>query len=339
MTNNDDEKLEKMIFDFCKNDTEIPPYIDKAVKDGLDKCKKISSKHSKTSKSFSLKRVAIILICFGLLATGGVFAINYIVSLFTNSTPGVDSAVENGFVHNIDMDFVYDNNIGIKVDNIVMSTNTLDISFVYDCPGYENISKIDIYEYSITDESGNLIAKIKGSTVYEDSIIFEFNDYNGHIIKNNYYNNSTLFKSYKFPDSKKLYFSITTILINSNDDNYYIDGNWNFEINLNGELNSELTDITDLNINEYVKSIESYLNETTFVVDMELTEKVDKYLIFEPQSILLTDDKNNIYYYDTYYLSENELHLEFYYGKYNLEGTLTLSIKVSNDETINLILN
>ena len=105
---NNDEKLEKMIFDFCKNDTEVPPYVDKAVRDGLDKCKNAPSRISKT---FGLKRIAVILICFGLLATGGVFAINYIVSLFTNSTPGIDSATQNGFVHNIDMDFVYDNNI------------------------------------------------------------------------------------------------------------------------------------------------------------------------------------------------------------------------------------
>ena len=124
MTNND-EKFEKMIFDFCKNDTEVPPYIDKAVKDGLDRCK---NSHSKVSKPFSLKRIAVILICFGLLATGGVFAINYIVSLFTNSTPGIDSATQNGFVHNIDMDFVYDNNIGIKVDNVVMNGCILNLA-------------------------------------------------------------------------------------------------------------------------------------------------------------------------------------------------------------------
>ena len=337
MTNND-EKLEKMIFDFCKNDTEVPPYIDKAVKDGLNRCK---NSHSKVSKPFSLKRIAVILICFGLLATGGVFAINYIVSLFTNSTPGIDSATQNGFVHNIDMDFVYDNNIGIKVDNVVMSTNTLDISFVYDCPDYNDISKINIYEYSITDESENLIAKVSEQDIDKSSKTFEITDYehSEYSYENNNYYTSLLLKSNDFTNIEILNLSITTILINSNDKNYYINGNWNFEINLNDELDSELTSLTNSNISEYVKSIESYLNETTFVVDLELTEKLDKSLVYDLNNILLIDDENNVYYYDTFTVLENSLHLEFYYGKYNLDGELSLQIKIPDGETISIMLN
>ena len=335
MTNND-EKLEKMIFDFCKNDTKVPPYIDKAVKDGLDRCK---NSHSKVSKPFSLKRIAVILICFGLLATGGVFAINYIVSLFTNSTPGIDSATQNGFVHNIDMDFVYDNNIGIKVDNVVMSTNTLDISFVYDCPDYNDISKINVYEYLITDESENLIAKVSEQDIDKSSKTFEITDYEYSDYENNYYHNSILLKSNDFTNIEILNLSITTILINSDNKNYYINGNWNFEINLNDELGSKSNSLTNSNVSEYVKSIESYLNETTFVVDLELTENVDEYIIYEPENILLADEENNIYHYDSFKLLDNILHLEFYYGKYNLEGELTLSIKVNEDKIIDVILN
>ena len=335
MTNND-EKLEKMIFDFCKNDTEVPPYIDKAVRDGLDKCKNAPSKISKT---FGLKRIAVILICFGLLATGGVFAINYIVSLFTNSTPGIDSATQNGFVHNIDMDFVYDSNIGIKVGNIVMSTNTLDISFVYDCTDYNDISKINIYEYSITDENGNLIAKVNEPKIDEESIANDFVNVEENINNSNYYNNSVLFKSREFPNLEKLFFNISSLQINSKDENYYINGNWNFEISLNDELGSESINLTNSNISEYVKSVESYLNETTFVVDLELTEKLDKSIGYDLNNILLIDDENNVYYYDFFNFSENKLHLEFYYGKYNLDGELSLQIKIPNGETINLILN
>lgn len=333
---NNDEKLEKMIFDFCKNDNEVPPYIDKAVRDGLDKCKNAPSKISKT---FGLKRIAVILICFGLLATGGVFAINYIVSLFTNSTPGIDSATQNGFVHNIDMDFVYDSNIGIKVDNIVMSTNTLDISFIYDCPDYNDISKINIYEYSITDENGNLIANINWPNIENNSISNNFFDYEGNRDNNGYYNNSVLLTAKEFPDSARLYFNISCIQINIKEENYYINGNWSFEISLNDELGSESTSLTNSNISEYVTNVESYLNETTFVVDLELTEKLDKSIGYDLNNILLIDDENNVYYYDFFNFSENKLHLEFYYGKYNLDGELSLQIKIPNGETINLILN
>ena len=65
-----------------------------------------------------LSRVAVIFITVGILTTGVVFAkdiVNFVTSLFTNSTPAIDTAVENGYVQNIDMDYVYSNDIGVKV--------------------------------------------------------------------------------------------------------------------------------------------------------------------------------------------------------------------------------
>ena len=75
------------------------------------------------------------------------------------------------------------------------------------------------------------------------------------------------------------------------------------------------------------------------MVDLELTEKLDKSIGYDLNNILLIDDENNVYYYDFFNFSENKLHLEFYYGKYNLDGELSLQIKIPNGETINLILN
>ena len=43
----------------------------------------------------------------------------------------MDTAVENGYVQNVDMDFIEDNNLGVKVDYVLMDDHNLNISFVY----------------------------------------------------------------------------------------------------------------------------------------------------------------------------------------------------------------
>ncbi len=336
MNNKDDENLEKMIFEFCKNDKEVPPYVDKAVEDGLERCRNLPAKKS---KFYVFKRVAIILICFGLLATGGVFAINYIVSLFTNSTPGIDSAVENGFVHDIDMDFVYDNNIGIKVDSVVMSSTTLDISFVYDCSDYDDVSKINIYEYEITDEDGNLIAKVNGPDIDENSLINEIVSYQESKLNSDYYYDSILLKGTNFLESDKLNIYITKILINYNNDSYYIDGKWIIDMELSDDLTSETENILISNDSEYIKSIKTYLNETTFIVEIELTESVDNYTIYDMDNVILNDENGSTYDYNIIRVLENKIYMEFNYGKYTIESELNLYIKFAQDKSLNIALN
>ena len=95
--NNIDE-LDKMLFNYFDNNKDVPNYINETIHNTLQKEKK-------QRNSFNImKKVAMIIISFGIISTSFVFAddiIDFITSIFTNSTEAIDSAVENGYVQNV----------------------------------------------------------------------------------------------------------------------------------------------------------------------------------------------------------------------------------------------
>ena len=84
--NNIDE-LDKMLFGYFDSNKDVPNYINETIHNTLQKEKK-------QRNSFNImKKVAMIIISFGIISTSIVFAddiINFITSIFTNSTNGID---------------------------------------------------------------------------------------------------------------------------------------------------------------------------------------------------------------------------------------------------------
>ena len=112
-----ENNIDKILFDCFEEDKNVPNYINETIHNTL-KNKKKQEYYNKF-----LRKVATIIITIGIVSTSVVFAddiINFITSLFINSTEAIDIAVENGYVQNIDMEYVYDNDIGIKVDNLIL---------------------------------------------------------------------------------------------------------------------------------------------------------------------------------------------------------------------------
>lgn len=341
MTNKEDKELEERLFNFFKENTDVPNYIDKAVDDAISRGKK------RKQAQYKLRRIAVIIFCLAIVTTGGVFAkeiISFITSIFTNSTPGIDSAVENGYVQNVDMDFVYDNNIGIKINNIVMDDTTLDISFLYDCSEYKNINKINLLEYEIKDDKNNLIMKVykNSNDVYEidkNSIIKGHVDMMNNNEFDSYYSNSILFKCDSI-EAKKLYFNIDSIYI----ENGYgkkqksINGSWNFEIDIKEDfINNEKNVENIITNSKYIENISKVLNETTLSFDIDFNEEIDKNVIYNIDNIILKDNEH-IYEVDNFLIDNKNLHIEFNYGKYDLNQELNLYIKFSEDKEVNLMI-
>ncbi len=94
--------------------------------------------------NFKIKKGIGIAACFAILFSGIVYAKdieNYFKKIFNNSTEAIDKAVENGYVQQENMDYTYDKEIGIKVDNLVLDDLNLDISFNFETKK-ENIKSI-----------------------------------------------------------------------------------------------------------------------------------------------------------------------------------------------------
>ena len=139
LENNNYDEIDKMFFKQCEKNTEIPESTKYIIHNAFNLLRR---RHKTSSYIYNLQKVAIFLITFSIMTTSIVFAkdiVNFINKIFTNSTKGIDVAVENGYLQNVDMDFVFDNNIGIKTNNLIIDENNLDVSFIY----YTDIPKVE----------------------------------------------------------------------------------------------------------------------------------------------------------------------------------------------------
>lgn len=312
--NNNSDDIDKMLFSYFDNNKDIPSSTQDTILNAFEKPRKT------ISLVYKIQKVAIVLISFIIITTSVVFAkdiINFITSLFTNTTEGINKAIENGYVQNIDMDFVYDNNIGIKVDYLVMDDTNLDVSFVYDYKGKEKVESIGIYEYIIRDEENNLIY-----------YYFENNNKmnTGKCISNtairtassNHCRESILYQSYNFPNTKSLIFEIVSIKFN----NSKIIGNWIFNINLTPKDNAPQNNTYLASYNKYINKIDTYLDETSLNIEIKLNTEINKDLMLIPNNYFLKNYSNQ--YYPCLFIKSNN-HEE----NNNIYGTLSLKYDLS----------
>lgn len=343
--NNNFDEIDNMLFSYFDNNKDIPLSTQDTIINAFNRPSK------PISLVYKIQKVAIILICFVILTTGVVFAkdiIKFITSLFSNTTEGIDKAVENGYVQNVDMDFIYDNGIGIKVDYLIMDDSNLDISFVYDVGDYSDVDAVALNEYIIRDENGNVI-------------YYNFEDYktnfNGESLAtycyninrlpktfDNYLHESILFAGNNFPKCKNLVFEIISIKKQNNK----IDGNWIFNINLSSKILERNNNYYTASYNKFINNISTLLTETSLKINIELNTSIDNNILLSPNNIRLKNNltqeyscieikSGNIQNPDSNTISL--INLEFDMSKYSENITdLNLYIKLDNNKIIDISL-
>ncbi len=328
MINKANDDFEKELFEFAKNDNEVPLYVNKAINEAINRIK--------PNKLFSkFKRVAIIILSLGIVSTGVVFAkeiVDFFKTIFTNSTPGIEAAVENGYIQNIDMDFVYDNDIGIKVNNIVRDNGILDISLVFDCINMNNIDNIELVDFEVLEN--NNIVKINEEEKNTNKDLNSLEIINDIEFKDNKYYKSLLFKTDSIEKYKNVEIKISSIDIYQNNEIIRIQGNWNIIVDLN--LYKTITE------NNYYKTeydsnlleVSNTINITNLVIDINFKNQFDISVISESENIKLLDENNkeikntSIFFYE----DNNSINLKYDYGIYNLPNNLTLYIKYNKEK-------
>ena len=160
-------------FEELKENQEIPISTQNAIDNAF--------KREKRNKvQVRIPRIVAYLFSIIIISTGVVFAneiVNFVKFLFVNTTNSIDKAIENGYAQQINMDYIYDNNIGIKIDNLIIDDTNIDISIVYkinDTP----IELIELYEYEIRDQNNNLIYELNlnNKEVADGSHLIKYND-------------------------------------------------------------------------------------------------------------------------------------------------------------------
>ncbi len=303
MNQENNDNLDKFLFDAYEKNKDIPLSTQNIIDNTIDNL--FAEKNVKHKKSFNfvLKRVAVLVISLSVVTASTVFAkdiINFFTSIFTNSNKGVDTAVENGYVQNVDMDFIEDNNLGVKVDYVLMDDHNLNISFVYKYLGDDvsQITGLNYMDLTIKDENENVLYRSSKDN-QNDNMVSNITKYtnNQQIIDNTTIRSSLLAASNNFPKSEMLYISINNISLNSNDELINVNGNWNFSINLADKFIYRTSYKYNCSDNKYINNIETLLTDTSLKITLQLNTPFNKNMIYLYNSIILKDVDNKVYSY------------------------------------------
>ncbi len=332
-------QLDKQLFELYKN-KKVPPSTHNAIKQAFNK-------ESKKDIRKYIYRFAIYFISILIITTGVVFAkdiYNFISSFFTNSTDGIDEAINHGYVQNIDMDFVYDKDIGIKVDYLVMDEKNLDISYVYENNKEGKISSISINNYNIRYNNNNILY-YENDTNNFNTIVKNYTRTNGlKKYNDNIFCESILYSVDELPNISNLIIEINSVTLNEKD---VIEGTWMFNINIEKENIEKDIDTYIVSYNEYIKNITTYLNETTFKIEILLNTDFDEDILFNPDNTILSNkDKKEFIRNSMNFININEngeifkqIILEYDVSKFsdNIDE-LKLNLRITKDKVIDLIM-
>ena len=136
-------------------------------------------------KYFNLYKVAIIVIC--LLCTSGIAyaTYNYVKNNF-NRRKGIETAINNGYIMNVDGEPVTSNDVSLKINQILLDDYNLDISFGLEFKNMEipdNIQAIEFENILIADENNNILYHSGSRDIFDkfvksNNLDFEYKDYN-----------------------------------------------------------------------------------------------------------------------------------------------------------------
>ena len=99
--------------------------IENIIKKTENKIATYNYEKNKKTYNFNkvLSRVAIFLICLSTINYVSHKAITYIYTKSQKqyATIGIESAKDNGYIENIDMDYLYSDEIGLKIKSLILS--------------------------------------------------------------------------------------------------------------------------------------------------------------------------------------------------------------------------
>ncbi len=340
------DEMDKLLLEYfkCKRDIEsiVVPQSTQKMAQRVIKRIKFQNKMRK------LSRVAAIFITIGVMTTGVVFAkdiVNFITSLFTNSTPAIDTAVENGYVQNIDMDYVYYNDIGVKAEALIVDDFNLDISFIYECKD-NDIKEIKLEEYLILTENNELI--YDSSHVIDDKLnICNRITRNGENVKIDdvTYRESILFNLNKTENAiSAINIDIKKLKVKKEDNtSYYINGNWNFYIELDNTMTNRENILYDFISDNNIDEIYAEMTATEFVIKVKLNIPIPLNQFYESQNFTLennSSEKFAPYFIENGYIDLNNMEVGIFTIHYNniniyMENIdkLKLNINIDGDKT------
>lgn len=321
------ENFENKLRTVCTEDIYIPQKFTYAIKSGL-------YENNRKWRFIEMKKTIASILCIVFMGTGIVLASNSLWNHWNNK--GVKTALEYGYVQNIEMDYNIQNDLGIKLDSIIIDNSNIGIVFNYKIPSnFKNIDNIAIKDIVIKDEKNNIIFEDGNekslSTGYAEEFASENSIVKQAILLNNL--------NHTYPKSNNIYISFSTVNIFRNQKNIKtITGNWNFDINVTDKfINRETIEYT-AGQSKDIEVISAKLTSTGLDIEMKFNFPLNAENL--GKNIKIQDNDENEYFSDKL-IAENELttptiRTSFPITIYNAHDNLKLIIKTDKEIIIDL---
>ena len=300
------------------------------------------------------KKIAVFLLSIITISTTTAFAFSFFRDIYNTdrvySIASLKTAEEFGYIENVEMDYIYSNNIGAKVNNITISDNDLDFTLQFDF-SKNNLSKNRIFiNYIIYDENNNIYAysdfsinkrgKFLKKFYKNMNINYNSNDLYENIYSKDHYQNNlletkdelisqiTLNTTDKvFPKSKILYLKIYDIGYIENTKYISISNKseWNIEMNIPDKFYNRKSTKYKLSQN-----IDNFKLDTAYITDtsMNLIYTSDNKSI---KNVSIVDENGKEYMSQVLYQNGNKHTLRYPINSYIKTNKLYLKITFENE--------
>lgn len=202
----------------------------------------------KNNKNYFVKIAVSVCACL-ILTTGIVFAKdieNIIRKIFKNTSPAIEQAVDQGYIQSIENDFVYDKDIGIKVDNIVLDDLNLNVSIKFENKN-KNIASIRFNKFILSTDTNEIIYDSNQQYVTDIKDVYTATYINWkeqpEKLEDNIFADSILFTlGERSKEKKELIFKIQSLDITYDDNTKEeLYGEWNFNLKITEKMRKNQT--------------------------------------------------------------------------------------------------
>lgn len=245
------DNLDRKIKEAFIKEIDKPNEYESIIKNALNK----EQRNETFYKMRIIKKVACFLLIF-LLGTTIVFSKNILAFinhiLKNNSSKGVQEAIDNGYIQEVNMKYIDSNGTRIKVTEILMDDYNLSMMFYIEIPEIDNLEEIYNMKFSnlvITDDKDNIIVaefentdkyyefcKKRNMEITYNNIAYSNGAFEGKIISKFDKDIEYMYKTYSdnFPKSKKLFINFDKIILDNKNskEKIAIEGIWDLEVNL-----------------------------------------------------------------------------------------------------------
>lgn len=348
------DKVEKDLYDILGQDIDVPNSFSNSILNfNYKKTKRLKMDfYRKVAIAFSFLVVSMSMVGYAFRITD-IFKSESSVGYVDNS---IKQAVENGYIQNVDMDYLYSNNVGAKIDYVIMSDYNLNILFNFDVSMKENMQNTIAYieDLLIYDENNNVIYCNDKKTYRrfcekndvkcdKDEPEQYANGFGWENIELNVNLNRTLYKFTAieaFPKSEKLYIQFNTIYFNEEKSDK-IEGRWNLELNLREKFYNRKPIEFELETeSDYIELINANITDTVMSITYKIKEinniKLNTVYMYVEDNLGNRYDPNSIE--NPICIFENEVSVKFPIINNKDFKKLRLCILINNKQYVSVVL-